>query len=1003
MVRAFAEREFHIPPSRTALAGWLAAELPEFRSVVLGERPDVVLFGGDPDLLTDQEIETGLAGIAAELLTGPTHRYPRSGILRKLARPSVEGLVFSLLSTRPTTQSLQLLALELVKHGRYRTCVPLAISLALDANTTEYVRTEAISAVIEAGDAAARSQLISLTSDPSPRVRAQLLDVVPQTISGAALVQLMQRGGKLEFRICLGGMVGRVSDRDLEAIAVALAPVLGRTVVDMQTELAYCAALPVVTESIRRGRASVAVIRILRSIEWLIDHAAVFISDEEVAELRDAFEGHARCRHALIETRLVDGLAHPHNTRARFGQATIEDARWLANAWTKSRREERRRAHGRTPAPTAAQRSNLIGWLLEELHGRLQGDEQAQVRAALPKQLQVYVDARAQQSREIEQAQASNEAKRRRQASAKRSKNAKGIRPRLKKIESGDDVDALIRAWQHLGEEQGTKRARRDVSRLAEIVGAEFVPSFLRGLQAYWRKNTVAVPDPSDNAILLKDLAGLTGLTLEIDNGLDLNALSPDEARQAATYALYELNSFPAWFEDLLAAHPVATKAVLQQAILRAWTVAQEKLTLLRFGPYAGKPVALMLRGLLLEVAVTTRPGSRQALEDGIDTLLTSGDDPRLVARIAIVGLTTDAGDDGRLAQWLRLLAHVDPIAAAGHLESMRTTDPERYKRIIETVANFLEQDVSDRYRMSLVTAMHSPRALGRWFRLLLLGVSPETDLEFPTEKMRVIGARDHAQGFRDRCVRLLRQDSTEAAHDVLVELVSDPALASYRSVLVAAVAHQLEVARDAVARPWTEDDVLAVERGDERPPRSLDDLFSMVRSHIVHVDRLISVDDDFSYRSVFDENTLEEKIQLWTASCLRARSRGLYSVIRENVVAEKKEVDISAMAPGAGQVPIEIKPLGPYSFNALKVVIVDQLLGQYMRPKERRCGVLLLVRRERTRWSINGRPRTLDTLVSELQAFADIVGSKEGKTIVVETIDLLEQSGSSSLRRGLR
>jgi hypothetical protein len=134
-----------------------------------------------------------------------------------------------------------------------------------------------------------------------------------------------------------------------------------------------------------------------------------------------------------------------------------------------------------------------------------------------------------------------------------------------------------------------------------------------------------------------------------------------------------------------------------------------------------------------------------------------------------------------------------------------------------------------------------------------------------------------------------------------------------------------------------------------------------MVRSHIAHVDRLISVDDDFSYRAVFSKDTVEEKLQLWAASCLRTRARGLYSVIRENMVAERKEVDISATAPDVGQVPIEIKPLGPYSFNALKDVIVDQLLGQYMRPKERRCGILLLVRRERTRWIID-RGRSVDS-----------------------------------------
>ena len=641
--------------------------------------------------------------------------------------------------------------------------------------------------------------------------------------------------------------------------------------------------------------------------------------------------------------------------------------------------------------------------MLDELHDRLQGDEQAQVRAALPKELQANTDTRAQNSREVEQAQAGHAAERERKAAAERSKNAQGARSRLKGIESGDDVDALIRAWQMLGAEEGTKRARRDVSRLAEFVGEELVPSFLRGLQAYWRKNVVPVPDPSNNRVLVKDLAALTGLTLEIDNGLDLKALSPDEARQAATYALYELNSFPAWFPDLLAAQPAATTSVLQQAIAQAWSLNEEHHTLLRFGPYAGKAVASVLRSLLLDVATTTRPGARQSLEDGIDTLLTSGDEAGRVTKIAIVGITTDTTDDGRLAQWLRLLAHVEPIAAAGHLESMRTTDRERYDRIVETVADVLEKDVSDRYRMSLVTALYSPRALGRWFRLLLLGVSPETDLPFPTEEMRVIGSRDHAQEFRDRCVGLLRQDPTEVAHDVLVELANDPALAAYRGMLLAAVEYQIEIARDAVARPWTEDEVLAVERGDERQPRTLDDLFSMVRSHIAHVDRLISVDDDFSYRSVFSKDTLEEKLQLWTASCLRTRARGLYSVIRENMVAERKEVDISATAPDVGQGPIEIKPLGPYSFNALKGVIVDQLLGQYMRPKERRCGILLLVRRERTRWIIDAKPRTLDTLVSDLQDFADLIGRKNGKTIAVEVIDLLEKSGSSSFRRRLR
>lgn len=80
--------------------------------------------------------------------------------------------------------------------------------------------------------------------------------------------------------------------------------------------------------------------------------------------------------------------------------------------------------------------------------------------------------------------------------------------------------------------------------------------------------------------------------------------------------------------------------------------------------------------------------------------------------------------------------------------------------------------------------------------------------------------------------------------------------------------------------------------------------------------------------------------------------------------------------------------------------MIVNQLLGQYMQPLERRCGVLLLVRRERTRWDVRGQRRGLDALVAALQQFSNTVGHRNGKTIVVEAIDLLDKSGSSSLRR---
>jgi hypothetical protein len=112
--------------------------------------------------------------------------------------------------------------------------------------------------------------------------------------------------------------------------------------------------------------------------------------------------------------------------------------------------------------------------------------------------------------------------------------------------------------------------------------------------------------------------------------------------------------------------------------------------------------------------------------------------------------------------------------------------------------------------------------------------------------------------------------------------------------------------------------------------------------------------------------------------------------VVRENVVDDDKEVDISAFAAGVGHIPIEIKPLGDYSAAALEKILERQLLGQYMLPPDRRCGILLLVRRDERKWRLGGKQIALPALVEHLQAHGRALGARHGKDIFVAVIDLL-------------
>lgn len=149
---------------------------------------------------------------------------------------------------------------------------------------------------------------------------------------------------------------------------------------------------------------------------------------------------------------------------------------------------------------------------------------------------------------------------------------------------------------------------------------------------------------------------------------------------------------------------------------------------------------------------------------------------------------------------------------------------------------------------------------------------------------------------------------------------------------------------------------------------------------------------DDFSYRRLFlpaEGQTLEREIQLWVAASLRDRLRRYCSVVRENAVDQDKEVDITVGADGVGQVPIEVKPLPGYSAKALEGTLEHQLLGQYMQPREREYGVLLLVRRSQETWQTPEGDVDFAGLCAHLQRKADALGAQHGKVLRVLSIDL--------------
>lgn len=154
------------------------------------------------------------------------------------------------------------------------------------------------------------------------------------------------------------------------------------------------------------------------------------------------------------------------------------------------------------------------------------------------------------------------------------------------------------------------------------------------------------------------------------------------------------------------------------------------------------------------------------------------------------------------------------------------------------------------------------------------------------------------------------------------------------------------------------------------------------------------SENGDFSLGGMFKENTEEEVFQKWLAGRLDEASKETYQVAREMEVVDYKMPDIRIFRAGVGIVTIEVKVANKWSFTELRQKALEkQLVGQYMRVRRSRHGILLLVNLKRGRtWQPTGEPRLGFTeLVKRLQREASDMARarRRGEKIDVVGIDL--------------
>lgn len=494
--------------------------------------------------------------------------------------------------------------------------------------------------------------------------------------------------------------------------------------------------------------------------------------------------------------------------------------------------------------------------------------------------------------------------------------------------------------------DSSSRRSLPDVGLLTPLFGADVVPFIGNAFIRYWRlgkpilRNERPVGEHNmDNAM---DALGLVGIAVEAASDPKwISKLTDAEAMKAAAYATLELNAFPDWFTNLCEAKPAICLDVLRRTISSEISPesSENREALQRIARSDDSIVSLVAPEIFLLVESST--------ELPLQLLL-----PAL--KIARRGLTDQAA---LLALMLsRTMASTAPSYIDAYLACAFTIDGNvAAKTLFEVEQTLTAADTS-----ALASTL-LPKIMGHTFGLedhgtpelsasnlaLLIvfafdRIRPADDLDRANGRVYSPNERDHAQSARDRAITNLASipgAPTIRALDKLMALPHPP-IPSHR--LAQIILRRAQA--DSESAPWSSTEVTQFESDFATVPKTPIDLQRVAAQRIEDLQHRL-MNADFGQGAVVARLPHEVDVQRWMADALEQRQGRSFSLEREPHVMEEKEPDLRLTAKGSdARMPIEIKVAESWTLKQLEEALTVQLQGRYLRDREARWGILLIV-----------------------------------------------------------
>jgi hypothetical protein len=538
----------------------------------------------------------------------------------------------------------------------------------------------------------------------------------------------------------------------------------------------------------------------------------------------------------------------------------------------------------------------------------------------------------------------------------------------------------LFHLWHLLSqtEEVGRKYAIDSVAPLEPMIGPQAAEAVRVGLIAHWRawepwlRSTRK--DEELNQIRSLDCMGIAGVTLEAKARSDWTAqLSSDDARRAAGYATLELNGFPAWFAALAEAKPDEVRAVLSTEITAELNRRSDAphFGVLQDIARGDRAIAELVASVVLDELEKRTALPTDVLSHVLD--IAKRGLPPEQDRLKALAITrfNNATDPTISSLYIGAVFSIDGSAATDAVFARLDQTPVAYQPALVQVV--LPHIFGDRYDHEEPPFRNLRlNSLERLVRLAYQTIRIEDDNVHPSGVIFSPDNRDAAEQARGAALELLVNTPARATYDAILRLADSPGFAVLKPRLIELA--QERAAKDSESGSWKAGEAALFEQSAETEPHTSRDL------QLVALRRLADMQYDLLHDDFQQGETLavladENAVQRWVADRMRLKQGRSYSLEREVHVADEKEPDIRLRAKATdASVPIEVKVAESWTIHDLETALKDQLCDKYVRAREDRFGILLLVHqtpRPKGWQARDGAMMTFDQVVKHLRAMA--------------------------------